>query len=182
MTNKNNQPPKIGTKQVRLLSQLSNACAVSGDEGAVRDLVLREVRPYADKIEIDAIGNLLVTCEGTKRSRLRVMLAAHMDEVGFMLTHHDGDGVIGSDVGVNNETLHVIGPFLTGGPFVFGTSIAHPPCKAKRPPLMDVLSSLPWSPLARSGAFQKKAAFKCVFGLAPIGNTLAVSADGFSRR
>lgn len=89
-----NAVPKIGAAQTRLLRRLCEACAVSGDESEVRALVLEQVRPHADDIRVDALGNLLVTRSGRKRTRrLRVMLAAHMDEVGFMLTHHDGDGI-----------------------------------------------------------------------------------------
>jgi putative aminopeptidase FrvX len=79
--------------QIRLLERLSNACAVSGDEGEVRKIVLAEVRPHADEVKVDALGNVLVTKHGQRDHLLRVMLAAHMDEVGLMLTHDDGDGI-----------------------------------------------------------------------------------------
>ena len=79
--------------QIRLLERLSNACAVSGDEGEVRKIVLAEVRPHADEVKVDALGNVLVTKHGQQDHLLRVMLAAHMDEVGLMLTHDDGDGI-----------------------------------------------------------------------------------------
>ena len=85
--------PQIGDEQVRLLEQLSNACAVSGDEGEVRKIVLNEVKPVASDVKVDALGNVLVTRNGTGDHRLRVMLAAHMDEVGLMLTHDEGDGI-----------------------------------------------------------------------------------------
>jgi putative aminopeptidase FrvX len=85
--------PQIGDEQVRLLERLSNACAISGDEGEVRKIVLSEVKPYASDVKVDALGNVLVTKHGTGEPRLRVMLAAHMDEVGLMLTHDDGDGI-----------------------------------------------------------------------------------------
>ena len=84
---------KIGDEQVRLLEHLSNACAVSGDEGEVRKIVLSEIKSYADEVKVDALGNVLATRNGTQEPRLRVMLAAHMDEVGLMLTHDKGDGI-----------------------------------------------------------------------------------------
>lgn len=84
---------KIGNKQYKLLENLSNAVAVSGDEGAVRKIVLEEVESFVDEIKIDALGSVLVTKKGTKRNRLKVMLAAHMDEIGFMLTYDDGKGI-----------------------------------------------------------------------------------------
>lgn len=85
--------PQIGDEQIKLLERLSNACAVSGDEGEVRKIVLNEVRPYADEVKVDALGNVLVTKPDSGKHPLRVMLAAHMDEVGLMLTHDDGEGI-----------------------------------------------------------------------------------------
>jgi len=86
-------PPQPGDEQLALLERLSNACAVSGDEGEVRKIVLEEIRPYVDEVKIDALGNVLATKHGAGEKRIRVMLAAHMDEVGVMITSEDGDGV-----------------------------------------------------------------------------------------
>ncbi len=93
MTQQTNTPPRIGAAQIKLLERLSNACAVSGDEGEVRDIVLEQVKPHADEIQTDALGSVLVTKRGRGRNRLKVMMAAHMDEVGFMLIHDDKDGI-----------------------------------------------------------------------------------------
>ncbi len=85
--------PSIGAAQIKLLERLSNACAISGDEGEVRKIVLSEIREFADEISTDAMGNVLAIRKGTGRKRLRVMLAAHMDEVGLMITSDDGKGL-----------------------------------------------------------------------------------------
>jgi endoglucanase len=85
--------PALRARQIALLEKLSNACGVSGDEGAIRQIVLEEIRPFADDIKTDALGNVLVTKNGTGRNRPRVMVAAHMDEVGFMLTSDEGKGI-----------------------------------------------------------------------------------------
>jgi putative aminopeptidase FrvX len=99
--------PLIGDEQIKLLERLSNACAVSGDEGEVRKIVLNEVKPYADEVRVDALGNVLATKHGSGGQRLRVMLAAHMDEVGFMLTHTMGDGIYRFEVigGISGSDL-----------------------------------------------------------------------------
>ncbi len=77
-----------------LLEKLCNACAVSGDEGAVRQIVLEEIRPHADEITIDALGNVLAIKHGQEgEKRRRVMVTAHMDEVGFMLIDKGKDGL-----------------------------------------------------------------------------------------
>ena len=90
--------PQVGEEQIMLLERLSNACAVSGDESEVRKIVLNEVRPHAAEVKVDALGNVLVTKPGSGENRLRVMLSAHMDEVGLMLTHDDGEGIYRFDV------------------------------------------------------------------------------------
>jgi putative aminopeptidase FrvX len=93
---KRDDAPGIRTAQIRLLEKLCNACAVSGDESEVRSIVLDEIRSHADRVEVDAIGNVLATRLGKsspRKKRLRVMLAAHMDEIGFMLIHHEEGGI-----------------------------------------------------------------------------------------
>ena len=83
----------FGNAQLKLLEKLCNACAVSGDEGEVRQIVLEEIQGLADEVRVDALGNVLATKAGRGRNRPRVMLSAHMDEVGFMLVADDGDGL-----------------------------------------------------------------------------------------
>jgi endoglucanase len=87
--------PTFGNAQLKLLERLCNAIAVSGDESEVRKIVLEEVKPYADEVKVDALGNVLATKLGRARNgkRMRVMLDAHMDEVGFMLVADDGEGI-----------------------------------------------------------------------------------------
>jgi putative aminopeptidase FrvX len=85
--------PAIGNAQLKLLEKLCNACAVSGNEGEVRKIVLVEIEGRADEVKVDALGNVLAVKKGAERQRLRVMLSAHMDEVGFMLVADDGEGI-----------------------------------------------------------------------------------------
>jgi putative aminopeptidase FrvX len=85
--------PLIGTAQLKLLEKLCNAIAVSGDEGEVRKIVLDEVKPFADSAKVDALGSVLVTRSGKAEQRVRVMLDAHMDEIGFMLVNDEGEGL-----------------------------------------------------------------------------------------
>ena len=82
---KNKMGPEIGQIQLELLEKLCNATAVSGDEGEVRQIVLEEIKPIADEVEVDALGNVLAIKHGLGDNRVRVMLAAHMDEIGFMI-------------------------------------------------------------------------------------------------
>ncbi len=85
--------PTIGNRQIKLLEKLCNASAVSGDEQEVRNIVLEEIKPVADEIKVDALGNVLATKFGHGENRVRVMLAAHMDEIGFMIVKKHDDNL-----------------------------------------------------------------------------------------
>jgi putative aminopeptidase FrvX len=85
--------PTIGPKQIDLLRRLCEATGVSGGEGQVREIVLSELKDKVDDVRVDALGNVLATKRGRGQRRLRVMLDAHMDEVGFMIVAEDSDGI-----------------------------------------------------------------------------------------
>lgn len=79
------------------LEQLSNAFGVSSVEGDVRRIILKAVKPYADEWRVDTMGNLFVTRRArspqtSEVSSLRVMVTAHMDEVGFMISEIKSNG------------------------------------------------------------------------------------------
>ncbi len=76
-----------------LLKQLTEASGVSGNENEVRQLIKQEVSSFADDIYIDRIGNLIAFKKGRKNSK-KVMLCAHMDEVGFIVTGIGEDGML----------------------------------------------------------------------------------------
>ncbi|MEK7347374.1 MAG: M42 family metallopeptidase [Candidatus Eisenbacteria bacterium] len=80
----------------RFLEAFSNADGPSGWEAPVRDLVVSAVRDRVDSLEVDAMGSLVARLSPSgARSRRRlphVMLCAHMDEVGFMVTAVEKDG------------------------------------------------------------------------------------------
>ncbi len=88
-----NRSPRIGAAQIRLLERLCNTCAVSGDEGPVRAIIREQIEPYADELTVDVMGNLLAVRKGAGEKRLRVMLAAHMDEVGMILMQEEEEGI-----------------------------------------------------------------------------------------
>jgi endoglucanase len=74
-----------------LIQKLAEATGPSGHESAVRDLIRAEVDPLADEVRVDALGNLIVR-KGQKGKKL--MLAAHMDEIGLIATHIDEIGFV----------------------------------------------------------------------------------------
>lgn len=82
-----------------LLEKLSNARGVSGDESAVRALISEQLQKYVDEYRVDALGNL-IACKRARRrgsSGRKILIAAHMDEVGFLATHIDREGFIHFD-------------------------------------------------------------------------------------
>ncbi len=85
--------PGTPTVNIGLLERLTNAIAVSGDEREVRSIVLEEVQSIAEDMRIDALGNVLVTRRAKTSPFLKVMVAAHMDEVGFMIVDEDEGGL-----------------------------------------------------------------------------------------
>ncbi len=87
------QIPQIGPDQIALLERLSNAVGVSGEENEVRAIVMEAVKPFADEVKVDALGNVLVTRKAKTANPVRVMIAAHMDEIGFMLINKDEGGL-----------------------------------------------------------------------------------------
>lgn len=74
-----------------LLEEFSNAHGISGHEKRVRALLEKKLKPYVDEIRTDNMGNLIATKRGKGP---RVMLAAHMDEIGFMVKYIDDSGYI----------------------------------------------------------------------------------------
>src|ERR1700694_3479310 len=76
------------------LEKLSNAAGVSGDENEVRKLIVERIKDRVTELTIDPMGNLTGIRKGTGESPLRVMLSAHMDEPGFMVSEIGDDGLI----------------------------------------------------------------------------------------
>lgn len=75
-----------------LIKELVNLCGVSGDEGEVRAFLKEKIAPFADEIIVDAIGNLIALKKGDNSKK--IMLAAHMDEVGFIISGINDKGYL----------------------------------------------------------------------------------------
>lgn len=77
---------------IDLLTRLCEAPGAPGREERIREVVIAELEPHADEISVDPMGSVAAVRNGGGGPR--VMLAAHMDELGFMVTHIDDDGYI----------------------------------------------------------------------------------------
>jgi putative aminopeptidase FrvX len=131
-----NRPPVLGEAALRLLERLCNASAVSGDEGEVRQIVIEQIRSHADQVKTDALGNVLAVKAGKSASksnasgtRLKVMVAAHMDEVGLMLTYDDEGGLFRFETVGGLNIAHLAGKAVQVGservPGVIGAKPVH---------------------------------------------------------
>ncbi len=112
-----------------LLKKLCLANGVSSGEKRVRDIIISEIKDYVDSIEIDAQGNLIVFKRGLERAKNKLMLSAHMDEVGFIVTHINYDGTLCVDeVGgidrrvISGKRVNLCDSGITG---VFGVTPLH---------------------------------------------------------
>ncbi|MEJ5241915.1 MAG: M20/M25/M40 family metallo-hydrolase [Anaerolineales bacterium] len=117
----------ISESLLSLLERLCNAVAVSGDEGEVRQIVLEEVKTCADEVRVDALGNVLAVRRARTSDALRVMLAAHMDEVGFMLVAEEGEGLYRFETVGSVDVRYLVGkPVWVGKDHLPGVIGARP--------------------------------------------------------
>lgn len=78
---------------IRMLAELSNAPAPSGFEGPVREILEREFRAEGLKVSTDGLGSVIGVLQGSS-ARPRIMLAAHMDEVGAVVRYITPQGMV----------------------------------------------------------------------------------------
>lgn len=77
-----------------LLSNLTQLPGVSGNEDAVRNYIYEHIKDKCDEITFDSIGNMTALMRGTGNLRKKVMLSAHMDEIGMITSRITDDGFI----------------------------------------------------------------------------------------
>ena len=107
---------------------LCNLCASSGDESEVRNYILSVLRERKDVTwEIDPLGSLLVQKQGKKRAPHKLMISAHMDEVGMIVTHVNSDSTYCLEaVGGVNASVALGRQLLVGEEHLHGVIGAKP--------------------------------------------------------
>jgi len=87
-----------------LMKKLSDCFGPSGREKAIREMILEEIKDYADEISTDALGNLTARKKGTGK---KILFSAHMDQIGTIITHVDKKGFLrfANVGGLNAEEL-----------------------------------------------------------------------------
>ena len=125
-----------------LLKKLADASGVSGFEDDVRNIMMDELKGQVDELEVDTLGNMIATRYGSPDGK-KIMLAAHMDEIGLMVRYIDKNGFIKfSKIGgiddqmlLNQEvTIHTSNGDITG---VIGSKPPHRMKEAERKKIID---------------------------------------------
>ncbi|WP_107039751.1 M42 family metallopeptidase [Brumimicrobium mesophilum] len=111
---------------LELLGAICQAPGAPGYEQKIRSLILEEIRPLVDEVELDNMGNIYAIKRG--KSDKKVMIGAHMDEIGFIVTHIDEKGFIRFHTlgGFDPKTLTAQRVLIHGREDVMGVMAAKP--------------------------------------------------------
>ena len=100
---------------LELLKELCRLNGVSGAEDPVRNFIQTQAQPYADSLRSDALGNLIVFKRGKKSTGNKLLLTAHMDEVGVIVTRITEEGFLKFDfVGGVDRRVAIGKPVVLG--------------------------------------------------------------------
>lgn len=112
-----------------ILQNLSEATGVSGHEREIAELIYTLFSKYTDNIYTDSLGNIICLKKGIKNSGKKIMLAAHMDEIGLMVKKIDENGYIQftNIGGIDQRTLLCQEVIIHGKEKVFGIIGVKPP-------------------------------------------------------
>ena len=76
------------------LKKLSNGDGISGYEYRIKDTIIDAFREYSDDIEVDKLGSIIALKKGSGKGKIKIMIAAHMDEIGFMVKAIEDNGFL----------------------------------------------------------------------------------------
>lgn len=123
-----------------LLKLLTEASGVSGNEKEVRDLIIDEIKDYVDSIKIDRLGNIIAYKKGLDSTK-KLMVTAHMDEVGLLIKDIDSSGLLKfMPVGGIDKRILVSKSVYVGKDKVYGVIGAKPIHLQKREEWTNALS------------------------------------------
>ena len=126
-----------------LLKKLCDAFGVSGCEGEIRDIIIPEIKEYCDEIKIDSMGSVIALKRGRNHEK-KVMLAAHMDEVGFIISGVTEKGYLEFKTVGGIDTRVIISKNVVVGknkiPGVIGVKAIHLQSKSEREEVPKVKS------------------------------------------
>ncbi|WP_421871770.1 M42 family metallopeptidase [Marinoscillum sp.] len=130
---------------VQLLKNICEAPGAPGFENPIRQLIIEEIKSHVDEYSIDNMGNVIAIKRGTKNpDGKKVMVAAHMDEIGFLVSHIDDKGFIRFQTlgGFDPKTLTAQRVIIHGKKEVIGVMGSKPihvmkPEERNKPPKID---------------------------------------------
>lgn len=77
-----------------MLKELTQINGVSGDEKRVREYIINKITPLCDKVSVDPMGSIIAFKKGTGNTKHKIMVCAHMDEVGFIVSDITKEGFV----------------------------------------------------------------------------------------
>lgn len=122
-----------------MLRKLCEINGASGDESRVREFIKNNIS--ADEVYTDNVGNLIVFKKGRKTPKNKIMFAAHMDEVGLMITYAEEDGFLrfGAVGGIDSSVIIGRGFRLESGAYaVCSTKAIHQQTKDERKKMPEI--------------------------------------------
>lgn len=122
---------------IELLKELCAIDGVAGDEGKVSDYIESFAKQYADEVTIDIMGNVLAYKKGAKVPKERIVLCAHMDEVGFVVTYITDDGYLKFGMAGSIDKRIILGKAVKVGERGIEGVIGCKPAYLVRPEYLD---------------------------------------------
>ena len=126
------------------LKRLCTICGTSGDEGRVREYIISRIKDHCE-YSVDPLGSIIAFKKGKNTPKNKIMLDAHMDEVGLIVTYIQSDGTLTADMVGGVDPSVVIGRQVLVGdkliPGVAGSQAVHKLTKAqreKKPQMKDI--------------------------------------------
>lgn len=98
-----------------LLKRLTEGAGVSGNEKEVRDIIIEEIKDCVDNLKVDKLGGNIIAYKKGQGSSKKLMVTAHMDEIGLMVIDIDDMGLLKfTTVGGIDKRILVSKPVLVG--------------------------------------------------------------------
>ena len=109
------------------LKALCHLNGISGREDAVQQYIIKQLETWKLSYQVDPLGNILVEKDGQKPAKTKLMISAHMDEVGGIVTYVHEDGTLQFEPVGGIQPSVVIGRQVTVHPKVQGALCRHRP-------------------------------------------------------
>jgi len=156
------------------LHMLCESQGPSGFERPVAEIAAEAIKPFVDKVEIDTLGNLIATKKSKKKNARKMLIAAHLDEIGLMVTGHEDGFLCFTQIGgVDTRMLPGRDLIIMTKTPMLGIVCAMPPHVLKEE---DMEKAIPMEDLRIDVGLSQKEAEKKI----PIGTPITFRTEGFN--